>query len=37
MPLAEQFDLQRICDPERYPAFFELHGHRYKLTLDKLS
>jgi methionyl-tRNA formyltransferase len=37
LPLAEQFDLLRICDPERYPAFFELHGHRYKLTLDKLS
>jgi methionyl-tRNA formyltransferase len=34
--IAEQFDRLRICDPERYPAFFELHGHRYRLTLDKL-
>lgn len=34
--ITEQFDLLRICDPERYPAFFELRGHRYRLTLDKL-
>jgi len=35
--IAEQFDLLRICDPERYPAFFELHGHRYRIRLDRLS
>jgi len=35
-PIAEQFDLLRICDPDRYPAFFELHGHRYRIRLDKL-
>jgi len=35
--LAEQFDLLRVCDPVRYPAFFELRGHRYRLTLDRLS
>jgi len=34
--IADQFDLIRVCDPDRYPAFFELHGHRYKLTLEKL-
>jgi methionyl-tRNA formyltransferase len=34
--IAEQFDLLRICDPERYPAFFEMHGHRYRIRLDKL-
>jgi methionyl-tRNA formyltransferase len=35
--IAEQFDLLRICDPERYPAFFELHGHRYRVRVDRLS
>lgn len=32
----EQFNLMRVCDPNRFPAFFELHGTRYKLTLEKL-
>jgi methionyl-tRNA formyltransferase len=36
-PIAEQFDLLRICDPGRYPAFFDLHGHRYRIRLDKLT
>lgn len=34
-PLADQFDLIRVCDPDRYPAFFELHGQRYKIKLEK--
>lgn len=34
--VVEQFNLLRICDPERYPAFFDLHGHRYRIRLDKL-
>lgn len=34
--LAEQFDLLRICDP-RFPAFFELRGHRYEVTLRKVA
>ncbi|ODT77419.1 MAG: UDP-glucuronic acid dehydrogenase [Pelagibacterium sp. SCN 64-44] len=34
--ITEQFDLIRVCDPQRFPAFFELHGHRYKLTLEKI-
>ncbi len=33
--LAEQFDLLRICDNDRYPAFFELRGHRYVLKIEK--
>jgi len=33
--IAEQFDLIRMCDPERYPATFEIHGTRYRLTLEK--
>ena len=34
--IANQFDLLRICDPDRYPAYFELHGHRYKLVITKI-
>lgn len=35
--IASQFDLLRVCDPERFPAFFRLHGHTYKLTLEKVE
>ncbi|MEX3011075.1 formyltransferase family protein [Hoeflea sp. TYP-13] len=35
--IADQFNKIRICDPARYPAFFELHGHRYKLSLEKMD
>jgi methionyl-tRNA formyltransferase len=35
--LVSQFDLIRVCDPNRFPAFFELHGKRYKLTLEKMD
>lgn len=35
--LREQFDQIRVADPDRYPAYFELHGHRYKLTLTKMD
>lgn len=34
--IEDQFDLLRTCDPERYPAFFDLRGHRYKVTISKL-
>lgn len=37
LSLASQFDRIRVCDPQRFPAFFELHGHRYKLTLEKFD
>ncbi|NWO04292.1 MAG: UDP-glucuronic acid dehydrogenase [Alteromonadaceae bacterium] len=33
--MAEQFDLMRMCDPDRYPAWFELHGQKYKVILEK--
>ena len=36
LTLAAQFDQIRVCDPNRFPAFFDLHGHRYKLTLEKM-
>jgi methionyl-tRNA formyltransferase len=35
-PLAEQFDLLRVADPERYPAFFEYRGQVYRIRIDKL-
>lgn len=34
--LESQFNQIRICDPIRFPAFFDLHGHRYKITLEKI-
>ncbi len=33
--LAEQFELLRVVDNERYPAFFELRGKRYILKIEK--
>lgn len=33
--IREQFNLMRICDP-RFPAFFDLDGHRYEIQLKRL-
>lgn len=33
--IAAQFDLLRVVDNDRYPAFFELRGHRYRLRIEK--
>ncbi|ATD28518.1 hypothetical protein FORC55_2534 [Vibrio cholerae] len=35
--LADQFDLIRMCDPDRYPAWFELYGQKYKVIVEKLN
>jgi UDP-2,4-diacetamido-2,4,6-trideoxy-beta-L-altropyranose hydrolase len=35
--IAEQFDLLRVCDSSRYPAFFEFRGKRYRLRIEKMS
>ncbi len=35
--LAEQFDLIRVCDPNRFPAFFEYQGFKYSLRLEKID
>lgn len=32
-PLKEQFNLLRVVDNKRYPAFFVLDGHRYRLAV----
>ena len=33
--LREQFNLLRVVDNNRYPAFFNLHGLKYTLTVEK--
>jgi methionyl-tRNA formyltransferase len=33
--LAEQFDLLRVVDPERYPAYFEYRGASYDVVIKK--
>lgn len=33
--IAEQFDLLRVADPKRFPAFFDLRGHRYLIHVEK--
>lgn len=35
MTIAEQFNLIRVCDPNRFPAYFEHLGHRYTLKIEK--
>jgi methionyl-tRNA formyltransferase len=32
--IAEQFDLLRVVDNDRYPAFFDYRGQRYVLTIS---
>ena len=34
-PLTEVFDLLRIANPERYPAYFEFRGQTYLLKIEK--
>lgn len=33
--IAEQFDLLRVVDNERYPAFFDRNGCRYLIKIEK--
>ena len=33
--IKEQFNLLRVCDPKRYPAFFKLNGRKYKLIVER--
>jgi methionyl-tRNA formyltransferase len=35
--IVEQFNLLRIVDPDRYPAFFEHKGIKYLLKLEKVK
>jgi methionyl-tRNA formyltransferase len=35
--ILDQFNLLRVCDSERFPAFFELNGQRYAIKLEKVE
>ncbi len=35
--IAEQFDLLRVVDNARYPAFFDFAGRRYRITIEALD
>ncbi|MDA9186538.1 hypothetical protein N9O39_00515 [Candidatus Pelagibacter sp.] len=35
--IRNQFNLLRICNNNDWPAFFEIHGVRYKLKIEKLK
>lgn len=35
-PLSASFDLLRVADPDRYPAFFDHRGQRYRIRLEKI-
>lgn len=37
LSIAEQFDKIRISDPDRYPAFFEMHGALFSVSLRKMQ
>jgi methionyl-tRNA formyltransferase len=35
--IVSQFDLLRVADPVRYPAFFDYRGHKYKISISKMD
>jgi len=35
--IASQFDKIRVCDPKRFPAYIDINGQRYKMTLEKAN
>ncbi|WP_375257883.1 formyltransferase family protein [Citreimonas sp.] len=35
--IEDQFDLLRVSDPVRYPAYVDLRGYRYAVTLTKIA
>ena len=35
--IAEQFDLLRVVDSERYPAFIDFRGKRYVIRIEKVA
>jgi methionyl-tRNA formyltransferase len=37
LSIADQFDLLRVVDNERYPAFFDHRGHRYIIKIEKFE
>lgn len=37
MSIRDQFNLLRVCDNERYPAFFRINGQKYILKIEKAN
>lgn len=37
LSLRDQFNLLRVVDNERYPAFFDLDGHGYRLRIERMQ
>jgi methionyl-tRNA formyltransferase len=37
LSIAEQFDKIRVSDPDRYPAFFEMYGAVFSVSLKKVQ
>ena len=35
--IAEQFNLLRVADLQRFPAFFDFRGYRYRIILEKVG
>lgn len=35
--IEQQFDLLRVCDFNRFPAFFYIHGRKFKLKLESMD
>ena len=35
--ILSQFNLLRVADPDRYPAFFDHQGQRYRIRLEKMG
>lgn len=35
--IVDQFNLLRMCDPMRYPAWFELYGQKYRIIVEKMD
>lgn len=35
--IESQFDKIRVCDPNRFPAYIEMYGERYKVILEKAN
>jgi methionyl-tRNA formyltransferase len=33
--IAEQFDHLRVCDKNRFPSYFHLHGKKYKILIER--
>lgn len=36
-PLSELFNVIRLADPERYPAYFKMHGNIYTIEIKKVE